>query len=122
MKNIYVISISVFLLLCLGTAVIASDDSAFEPPKILKWAKVPIPRDVVAKLGKKETVTLELVVDKNGKPHRVKVQSSTNKSLNKTAIKVVEKSTFQPASIDGVPVDVRIRLPYEYEEKPKNSD
>ena len=74
-------------------------------PKYSKSAK---------KQGIQGTVTLSVMVGTDGKAHDVKVVKSLEPSLDANAIEAVKKWKFAPATKDGRPVAVEMRLQVDY--------
>ena len=75
------------------------------PPKIVKQ----IAPDFPEKLRKKKitgTVVVSFVVDKNGIPQDLRVESSANPKLGPIALDAVRQWRFQPALVDGQPAAV----------------
>jgi TonB family protein len=58
------------------------------------------------RLGRDGWVHLNFMVDPQGKPYEIMVTDSTgNEELEKAAIKAAEKWEFEPATLQGVPID-----------------
>ena len=74
-------------------------------PKYSKSAK---------KQGIQGVVTLSVVIGTDGKAHDVKVVKSLEPSLDANAIEAVKKWKFAPATKDGRPVAVAMRLEIDY--------
>ena len=74
-------------------------------PKYSKSAK---------KQGIQGTVTLSVMIGTDGKAHDVKVVKSLEPSLDANAIEAVKKWKFAPATKDGRPVSVAMRLEIDY--------
>ncbi len=77
--------------------------------------QVTIPSDAVYDHAESEaketgTVVLELIVTPNGLPEDIKVAKSLGPELDKKAIEAVRKWKFAPATKDGKPVAVRIKV------------
>jgi len=51
-----------------------------------------------------------MIVGADGKPRNLKVQRSAGMGLDEKAIAAVNKWRFQPATLDGRPVAVRISV------------
>jgi TonB family protein len=63
--------------------------------------------------GTEGWVELGFMVDPRGKPFEIAVTRSTgNKSFDETATKALEQSTFEPASLDGKPIESGFELKY----------
>lgn len=59
----------------------------------------------------KGSVTVEFVLDANGKVHRARAIKSTHREFEQPAIDSIMRSTWTPASKDGKPVACRVRAP-----------
>ena len=55
-------------------------------------------------------VPINLIVDKDGKPQRVRVLRSLGYGLDENAMKAVRRYRFKPAMENGVPVAVEINI------------
>ena len=65
--------------------------------------------------GNEGWVTLGLMVDPSGKPYEVTVISSTgNRTFERVATKAIEQSTFEPASLNGKPIESGYELKYKF--------
>jgi TonB family protein len=60
------------------------------------------------------TVTLSVVIGTDGKAHDVKVEKSLEPTLDANAIEAVNNWKFAPATKDGHPVAVEMRLQIEF--------
>lgn len=60
------------------------------------------------------SVTVEFVLDAKGKVHRARAIKSTHREFETSAIEAVQRSTWQPASKDGTPVNCRVRVPVNF--------
>jgi TonB family protein len=60
------------------------------------------------------TVTLSMIIGTDGKPHDVKLVKSLEPSLDAIAIEGVKKWKFAPATKDGRPVAVEMRLDVDF--------
>ncbi|MDQ8204375.1 energy transducer TonB [Pelagicoccus sp. SDUM812003] len=59
----------------------------------------------------KGQVTVEFVLDQQGKPHRIRAIRSTHREFEQPAIDCVARSTWNPASKEGKPVACKVRIP-----------
>ncbi|HZI56402.1 MAG TPA: energy transducer TonB, partial [Verrucomicrobiae bacterium] len=66
------------------------------------------------KQGIQGVVTLSVVIGTDGKAHDVKVVKSLEPSLDANAIEAVKTWKFAPATKDGRPVAVEMRLEVDY--------
>ncbi|MBC2608229.1 energy transducer TonB [Pelagicoccus albus] len=60
------------------------------------------------------SVTVEFVLDPDGKVHRARAIKSTHREFEEPAIQCVQRSTWNPASKDGKPVACKIRIPIQF--------
>jgi TonB family protein len=74
-------------------------------PKYSKSAK---------KQGIQGTVTLSAVIGTDGRAHDVKVEKSLEPTLDAQAIEAVKTWKFAPATKDGIPVAVVLRLEVDF--------
>lgn len=81
----------------------------------LKHPSVPVPIAVVTPTIAPgfggTTVQLEFVVDATGKPVDLAVKSSPDDRVAAVVMEAVKQWRFQPAEINGVPVEKRVLLP-----------
>jgi TonB family protein len=56
------------------------------------------------------TVTLMLIVGKDGRPYNIHVRQSVGMGLDEQALETVKNWRFRPASLNGQPVDARIAV------------
>jgi TonB family protein len=86
------------------------------PPKPLNTVDAHFPkevRDAIKKkhLPKSEAVSVvSLLVDTDGNPKNICVQKPGGYGMDEEAVKAAAKYRFQPATKDGKPIPVRIRL------------
>ena len=57
---------------------------------------------------------LSMIIGTDGRPHNVKVEKSLEPSLDANAVEAVKKWKFAPATKDGRPVAVEMRLEVDY--------
>lgn len=77
----------------------------FQGPKPLKMTPPSYPKDEVSS-GIEGWVQLNFMVDPNGKPYEISVMESTGvKAFDKAAIRMIERSTFEPARLSGRAID-----------------
>ncbi|RLB13259.1 MAG: hypothetical protein DRG82_16000 [Deltaproteobacteria bacterium] len=66
--------------------------------------------------GYQGTVILEAFITRDGIPGKVRVfRSSGYRSLDKAAIRAVEKWSFEPGSKNGIPVDMWVKIPVRFQ-------
>jgi protein TonB len=77
----------------------------FIGPKIKRGLPPKYPGDQ-RRLGNEGWVQLSMMIDSSGKPYEISVSDSTgNPVLNALAVKAAAHWTFEPARLNGVPVD-----------------
>ena len=60
-------------------------------------------------------VNMQFMVDAEGKPYEVVITDATgHESLRAAAVRAIERSTFEPANLNGVPVDAGMRWKYTF--------
>jgi protein TonB len=79
------------------------------PPRALKAPSPKLPREALQKKIDGH-VLLDVVVDKNGLAHDIRVLQPLGYGCDEAAIKSVEKWRFSPATMDGQPVAVEINV------------
>jgi len=77
------------------------------PPPALKAPSPKFPKEALQKKIDGH-VLLDVVVDKNGLAHDIRVLQPLGYGCDEEAIKSVEKWRFSPATLDGQPVAVEI--------------
>lgn len=65
--------------------------------------------------GTGATVSVSLVVGRDGVPRDVQVVSTTDSAFVQPTIAALSRVRFAPAQVDGVPVSVRVELPLQWE-------
>ncbi len=78
-------------------------------PKLIHQVDPDFPRSFFSK-RKGGEVLVHLVVDTDGLPQRVLVQETTNPKLNDSAMKAIKQYRFEPATRDGKPVAVELKV------------
>jgi TonB family protein len=68
--------------------------------------------DRMRELGIEGRVVLELTIDGRGKVAEVKLVSGLHEELDRAAIAAARQMEFEPATVDGRPV--RVRIPYTF--------
>ena len=117
------------ILVCLAATVLAAFPAGAAAPSTPR-TEVPVPVEVVkdatvipAKMapvgaapnGREGRVQLACMVDPRGKPFEVTVMQSTgDKVLEEMAIHTIERSTFEPASVNGKPIEGELELILKY--------
>ena len=79
------------------------------PPKVIHAVDPKYPGDGVLQSGDNICV-VEVVVDEKGMPQDVRLIKSPDPKLDTNTVKAVQKYRFQPATYQGKPVPVRIKI------------
>lgn len=73
------------------------------------YSQPDLPADAAAKGGR---VEIELTVTRTGTTKDPKILQSTNPALDKACLAAAAKLRFKPGTINGKPMNVRVRIPY----------
>lgn len=91
----------------------ATGDSA--PQRIAAQSPAPAYPASALRKGESGVVLLNVTVDAQGRPTRVRVaQRSGSRALDRAAVEAVERWRFQPAMAAGQPVDGQVQVPIEF--------
>jgi protein TonB len=82
-------------------------------PQLLSEVRIPYP-DEARKKGVQGAVTMDLLIDANGKVRQVELVGGPGAGLNEAAFQAIQQFRFKPAEVDGRPVAVRIRYAYRF--------
>jgi TonB family protein len=86
------------------------------PPKLRKFVEAVYPEDKrAAGIGAK--VVLSIEVGENGKVGNVEVVGSTGPDFDAAAVAAAKAFDFEPATLDGVAIPVKIKYAYKFEVK-----
>ena len=89
----------------------------YSPPQSLSNVVPKYPGSALAK-GEEGWVRLHFMVDTSGRPYEIAVtESAGDEDFHRAAVRALEKSIFEPARIDGQPVDAGYSLVYYFELK-----
>lgn len=83
------------------------------PPKPIKYEPPKYPYGMLNS-GMVGEVTLEFTISKAGKVQHISVLESNNPGFNDQAIEAVQAWTFHPATVNGLPVNTRVRQKLEF--------
>ena len=87
----------------------------YSPPRSVSRATPTYPR-VALRNNREGWVRLDFMVDADGDPYEVAVTESVgHDSFHQAAIRALEKSRFEPARLDGKPLDAGHHLYYHFE-------
>ncbi|MEM7447922.1 MAG: TonB-dependent receptor [Myxococcota bacterium] len=89
------------------------DTADLVPPSVLSIAEAPFPEDVAAVDGP-VTVLLSIVVANDGTVRDPEVLGGPE-AFRAGAVEAIQASRFEPASLNGEPVEVRIRFQYVFQ-------
>ena len=84
------------------------ENSVDEPPRPISRIPVEFPRSA-REAGIEGTVSLILLIDRNGKVSTITIESSPSPLFNKAIMQTISRWKFTPAKNQGVPVQVRMR-------------
>ena|SRR5436190_23190487 len=99
-------------LLCLFAVVFAASEAprTDSAPQIISRVNPQYPFEM-RRAGVSGEVTVDFVVDVNGRPTKITVAKSSRKEFEAPAIAAVEKWKFKPGTKDGKPVETHMRVP-----------
>lgn len=103
----------------------SADDSLFKPPpgatekghcpgKLVPPTQTHSSAPVFLMGAQGSFVSLALIVDIQGKPQDMQVRQSAGKDFDSEALKAVEKWRFKPATCDGDPMPMEIRVQFNF--------
>jgi len=73
---------------------------------------IPAYPDNLRRLGLEATVVIKLLIDKEGKPRRAEIFSSTNELFNDVAKEAAMQWLFTPAIMNGNTISVWAKIPF----------
>ena len=124
MKLHQVALICLFALAVTVTGSVAAEESevieTFSPPVRVETAMPQYPKEN-QRMGREGWVKVNMMIDPQGKPYDVTVfESSGNKAFEKETIKTLKKFKYQPAMLNGEPIDagVQHQITYQLSGKP----
>ena len=90
------------------------------PPRYKNLVKpvYPVEAQTAEKGG---TVHLLATIDVKGIPQNIKAITKLGFGLEEAALEALKKSTFHPATKDGKPISVTVRIPFEFKLEPADS-
>ncbi len=83
------------------------------PPRPLKQVP-PVSTDAMRRSMLKGTVTIECIVDEQGRVTDARVARSLTPEADRAALECAQKWLFKPATRDGQPVKARMVLPFQF--------
>lgn len=84
-----------------------------KPPRVI-YQQEPEFSEPARKAKYQGTMSMGLIVDKEGHPHNIRILSPIGAGLDAKAVQAVETWKFQPAEKDGVPVAVQIAVEVDF--------
>lgn len=101
----------IFIALAVTFSEIVFAETAFQPPVLKeglidKYSNYPASEGSMARTGR---VSVSFMVDKDGKPFEVMVEQANNPKFIKATIKSILAGKYEPATLNGVPVEAHIR-------------
>ncbi|HWE28152.1 MAG TPA: TonB family protein, partial [Polyangia bacterium] len=85
----------------------------FEPPKLIERVEAHYPDDA-ARAGVQGAVTLELIVDAEGRVAEATVLAPAGHGFDEAALAAVRQFRFTPGRADGKPVPVKVTYRYAF--------
>jgi TonB family protein len=98
-----------------GDSVYRAGPGGVVPPRFLQGTAVDYPEEA-RQGGINGTVVMDCLVDVAGTVRDCQVSSSNADVLTKAALEAVGSFTFEPATLDGVPVPARHRIPIQFKD------
>ena len=86
----------------------------FDKQPVIKSSSKPLLPDEFRKSSFKGMVSIDLVLDLNGKVISAKVQKSTHPELEAPTIKAAKSWRFEPAKVGGKAVKAKLRVPFKF--------
>ena len=83
------------------------------PPKLVKFVEAEFPPSEVA-AGQGATVVLQIAIDATGKVAGVTVTASAGPAFDAAAVGAASQFVFEPATVDGKPIPVKITYGYKF--------
>jgi TonB family protein len=96
-----------------GAAEDAEPGKGLLPPKLHKFVEAVYPPDKQA-AGTQAKVVLSIEVSENGKVGNVEVVVPAGPDFDVAAVAAAKQFEFEPATMDGVPVPVKIQYAYKF--------
>lgn len=130
-KRAYLILCSIFLTIFLSTNIATAQDQVFtsaeEMPRLhgdldSLQNEIEYPRETI-EAGIEGRVTVQFVVNKEGKAQDIEVVRGIGGGLDREAVRLIEEAQFTAGKQRGVPVNVRqtLRIPFEIPEQTDKS-
>lgn len=85
----------------------------FKPPRYKKSVKPEYPKEAI-KAGKEGKVILTATIDVKGIPQDVVALTNHGFGLEIAAIETLKKTTFHPATKNGKPIRIKVKIPIEF--------
>lgn len=85
----------------------------FAPPVAVSHVKAQYPF-ALRRAEISGSAVVECVIDTQGKVHQARVVKATHDAFGESAVESLLKWKFKPGTVDGVPVNVRIRTPFSF--------
>lgn len=89
----------------------------YSPPHVVSKAAARYPRNALRK-RREGWVQLHFMVDTSGRPYEIAVTDSVgDRVFQEAAVEALEESTFDPARLDGNPIDAGHSIHYNFERR-----
>lgn len=89
------------------------NESAYIPLRLVNKIEPIYPRKMLQR-GKEGTVTLQGIVDVNGKIKNIEVISSPSISFTRASKKALRSSTFEPSTLNGEKIEETFQTSYKF--------
>ena len=94
-------------------AIALAAHAAQTAPKVLETPSPGYPA-VLADTGISGTATVDVVVKTDGTVGEAKLKSSDHEAFGEAALDAIKKWRFEPATLDGSPVEKRVTVPFKF--------
>jgi TonB family protein len=95
------------------TGAAAASTRTIVPPKLVTFVQAEIPPSEAA-AGRGATVLLQIAIDPAGKVASVGVLESATPAFDAAAVAAAKQFVFEPATVDGKPIPVKITYRYQF--------
>jgi TonB family protein len=85
------------------------------PPTLIHSVNVDTNHILQVPMGEPQDVTVDMVVDENGKPSNVKVVKSADMFTDRGVVSAVNQFRYKPATLNGSPVPMAVTLQFTIE-------
>jgi TonB family protein len=90
------------------------NNATIVPAKMLQTGRLEYPKSM-RDWGLAGTGLLEIIVNTEGRVKSVKTLESPHPAFEATVVRSALAATFSPSTVNGVPIEVRLRIPYSFQ-------